>query len=78
MATRPERKKGSSRERTRAWRERMRAKGFTLKQVWVPDVNDPAFRDEIGREAEILAASPHEQEIMDWIAAVQADMDRDK
>lgn len=68
----------SSAERMRAHRQRMRAKGFTLKQVWVPDVNDPAFREEIEREAAILAASPHEQEIMNWIEAVQADMDWDR
>ncbi len=75
MATRKAR---SSAERMRAYRERLRAKGFTLRQVWVPNLNDPAFRAEIEREAEILAKSPHEQEIMDWIEAVQADMDWDR
>lgn len=31
----------SSREKVRAYRERMRAKGMRLVQMWVPDVREP-------------------------------------
>lgn len=39
----------SSREKVRAYRERMRAKGLRLVQMWIPDTRTPEFVGEQGR-----------------------------
>ena len=41
----------SSREKVRAYRERMRAKGMRLVQMWVPDARAPAATVEAPRQS---------------------------
>ena len=41
----------SSREKVRAYRERMRAKGLRLVQMWVPDTRTPDFGAEAHRQS---------------------------
>src|SRR4051794_41071381 len=60
-----------SRERTNAYRERLRAKGLKPATVWVPDVNDPEIRAQLKRDWEAISASPHEREVMEWVEAVR-------
>lgn len=50
----------SSRDKVRSHRERMRAKGMKLVQLWVPDVRSPAFRAEARRQSRLIARSEHE------------------
>jgi Protein of unknown function (DUF3018) len=45
----------SSTERVRKHRAEMRAKGYRLKQVWVPDRNDPVFKAELARGCQAIA-----------------------
>lgn len=70
MATKPERKKGSSRERTRAWRARMRAKGLRPVTLWVPDTRTDTFREQAAREARAVAASEEEADVMAFLESV--------
>ncbi|HEV2818363.1 MAG TPA: antitoxin MazE family protein [Allosphingosinicella sp.] len=50
----------SSRDRTRTYRARMRAKGMKLVQFWVPDTASPAFRAEARGQSLAVANSPTE------------------
>jgi Protein of unknown function (DUF3018) len=63
--------KRTSRERTRAYRERLRAKGLKPVTLWLPDVNDPEFIAQMRRECRLISESPHEKEIMEWIDGVR-------
>ncbi len=59
MATKPSAKKSktrpkSSREKVQVYRERMRAAGMRLIQMWVPDTRTAAFAKEARRQS-ILA-----------------------
>ena len=47
--------KPSSTARVAKHRAEMRAKGYRLKQMWVPDLNDPAFIAEIERANRAIA-----------------------
>ena len=63
--------KPTSAARTRAYRERMRAKGLKPVTVWAFDRNDPEFRKRLEEDFRRIRESPGEKEIMDWIEAVQ-------
>jgi hypothetical protein len=47
----------SSREKVRAYRERLRRQGLRPLQIWVPDVRSPAFRAEAHRQSLLVANS---------------------
>jgi hypothetical protein len=71
----PERKRpGSSRDKVRAYRERLRRQGLRPIQIWVPDVRSPAFKLEAHRQSALVGKSPHEREDQDFVDAVS---DRD-
>jgi hypothetical protein len=63
-------KKSDSRERVRAHREKMRAQGMRLIQIWVPDTRSAAFLKEAKRQSALIAASPSEAEDQAFIDAV--------
>jgi hypothetical protein len=61
----------TSRDKVQAYRERMRAKGFRLMQMWLPDTQSPEFAKEAHRQSLRAARSPTEREdqaFMDSIA----------
>lgn len=60
----------SSRDKVRTYRARMRAKGMKLVQIWVPDVNSPAFKAEARRQSRLIAQSPHEAEDQAFVDAI--------
>ena len=60
---------GRSRDKARAYRERLRRQGLRPIQIWVPDVRSPAFAAEAHRQSLAVANSPHEQEDQDFIDA---------
>ncbi|MDX2144347.1 MAG: antitoxin MazE-like protein [Rhodospirillaceae bacterium] len=73
-AGKPRRAKTAA-EKMRAFRARMRAKGFKLVQTWVPDTNDPAFIARVRRDVEALRGTPGEREAIAFIEAAAEDMD---
>jgi DNA-binding LacI/PurR family transcriptional regulator len=60
----------TGRERAARYRASMRAKGFRLKQFWVPDVRTPEFKAEARRQSLLVANSPHEAEHQAWVDSV--------
>jgi len=50
----------SSREKVRAYRQRMRALGLRPIQIWVPDTHAPEFAAEAHRQSILVASSPGE------------------
>ena len=52
-------RKSPSRDKVRAYRERMRAQGLRPIQIWVPDTRSAAFRDEAHRQSLVVASSAH-------------------
>lgn len=60
----------ASRERVRAYRERLRAQGLRPIQIWVPDVRSPRFEAEAHRQALAVAESSHAGEDQKFVEAV--------
>ncbi len=61
----------SSRDKVRSHRERLRQKGLRPIQIWVADVNSPAFASEARRQSLAVARSPYaggDQDFIDSIA----------
>jgi hypothetical protein len=65
----------SSRERTARYRARMRAKGYRLKQIWVPDLRRPEVLARVQAEARAIANSPHEPEDQAWVDEISEPME---
>ena len=60
----------SSREKVRAYRERLRRQGLRPIQIWVPDVRSRRFKAEAHRQSRVVAESDFSQEDQDFIDAV--------
>jgi hypothetical protein len=73
MARGPKRKP-SSRDKVRAYRERMRAQGMRPIQIWVPDTRTKAFAAAARRQSLAVARSIHEPEDQAFIDSL-ADFD---
>ena len=56
----------SNKERVRKHRDAMRAKGFRLLQIWVPDTRSAAFAKEARRQSRSLAENPDPDFDADW------------
>ena len=65
---------GRPRELSEAERQELLAQGFRPVEVWVPDLSDPATYAEAEAEARRIALADQEEDIMDWIEAIQKDM----
>jgi Antitoxin MazE-like len=63
-------KKRATREKVRAYRERMRKRGLRPIQIWVPDVRAEGFRAEAHRQSSAVAMSPKEAGDQAWIDSV--------
>jgi len=61
-----------SKERVRAYRERLRAQGLRPIQIWVPDVTSPRFAAEAHRQSALAAKSPHAEDDQAFADALQA------
>lgn len=59
-----------ARDKVRAYRERMRKKGFRLVQIWVPDVRTKEFRKQAHRQSLAVANSPGEKEDQAFIDSI--------
>lgn len=62
--------KRGSRDKVRAYRERMRARGLRPIQIWVPDTRTASFRAEAHRQSLAVARSPRERVDQDFIDAI--------
>jgi hypothetical protein len=60
----------SSKEKTRAYRERMKRKGMRQITIWVPDVRSPEFAAEAHRQSLAIANSPGEADDQAFIDSV--------
>lgn len=67
--------KATSAARTRAYRERMRAKGLRPVTIWTYDINDPVFRKRLEEDCRRIRASAQEKEIMAELEGFEADFD---
>ncbi len=69
MTANTNRKRGS-RDKVRAYRARMRARGFRPIQIWVPDTRTAAFRTEAHRQSLAVAQSAIARDDQDFIDTV--------
>lgn len=60
---------GSSKDRVREHRARLRAQGLRPIQIWVPDVHSPEFAAEARRQCLLIAASEQEAADQAWVDA---------
>lgn len=63
-------KRLSSREKVRAHRRRLRARGLRPIQVWVADTRTTAFKVAAHRQSQVVAQSPYARRDQDFIDAV--------
>ena len=66
-------KRDAGRRSVERYRGRMRAAGFRLVQLWVPDTRAPRFPSECRRQSRLASRHPHEAEILDEIEALRDD-----
>lgn len=64
----------SSASKVRQHREKLRAQGLRPIQMWVPDVNDPKIKEQIRREARLIAHSPHEKDDLAFVESLQSEL----
>ena len=63
-------KRRSTRDKVRSYRERMRARGLRPIQIWVPDTRTEAFRGQAHRQSLAVARSAHADRDQAFIDAV--------
>jgi hypothetical protein len=63
-------KRLSSRDKVRAHRKRLRARGLRPIQVWLPDTRTAAFKVEAHRQSLVVAQSPHARQDQDFIDTI--------
>ena len=62
----------SSRDKVRAYRQRLRRQGLRPIQIWVPDTHAPGFAEEAHRQSLAVANSPHEKDNQDFVDAASS------
>lgn len=70
MAQRP----ASTREKVQRHRDRLRAQGMRLVQIWVPDVRSRSFVLAARKQSRAVAASPFEAGDQAFIDAISTDL----
>ena len=60
----------TSREKVKAYRERMRAQGLRPIQIWVPDTRTPEFAAEAHRQSLLVAQSDRAKEDQDFVDSI--------
>ena len=64
-------RQGTSRDKVRAYRKRLRARGLRPIEFWLPDIRTAAFAAEAHRQSQLVARSQsarEDQEIIDAIS----------
>lgn len=65
---------GRPKELTEEEKAELLAAGYRPVEVWAPDLSDPAIHALAEAEAKRIAAADEEEDVMEWIEAVQRDM----
>lgn len=65
---------GRPRGLTEEERQALLAKGYRPVEMWLPDLSDPNVYALAEAEAKRIAAADQEEDITEWIEAVQKDM----
>lgn len=63
-------RRATSRDKVRAYRARLRARGLRPIQIWVPDVRSAAFQTEAHAQSALVGESTSAQEDQGFIDAV--------
>ncbi|WP_406854553.1 antitoxin MazE family protein [Alsobacter sp. KACC 23698] len=63
-------KREGNRQRVKSFRERQKAEGLRLVQVWMPDVRSAEFKAEAHRQSALVATSAHARDDQDFVDAV--------
>lgn len=66
----PAAKPAKSREKVRAYRERMRRRGLRPIQLWVPDVRSRSFAREAHRQSLLVGTHPFEADEQSFVDAI--------
>jgi len=64
---------GRPKELTEEERQRFIAAGYAPVEIWVPDLNNLAYRAEANRQAAAAAEADVEDRVMDWVEAVSGE-----
>jgi hypothetical protein len=62
--------RSTTQERVNKHRATLRAAGLRPVQIWVPDTRRAGFAEECLRQSLALIDDAHEDETLDWLAAV--------
>ncbi|HEV7252231.1 MAG TPA: antitoxin MazE-like protein [Mesorhizobium sp.] len=62
---------GRPRELSETEKAKLLAEGYRPVEVWLPDLTDPDVRARAQAEAKRIASADQEEDIMDWIDAIQ-------
>lgn len=65
---------GRPKELSEKERQELLAKGYRPVEIWVPDLSDSAVYALAEAEARRIALADQEEDVIDWIEAVQKDM----
>ena len=65
---------GRPRELTAEERRQLISEGYKPVEIWVPDLSDPEILARAKAEAKRIAKADQDEDIVDWIEAVQHDM----
>lgn len=65
---------GRPRELTVEERRRLISEGYKPVEIWVPDLSDPKMLARAEAEAKRIAKADQDEDILDWIEAVQKDV----
>jgi len=73
MVTKPRSKPGqraATRSKVQRHRDKLRAQGLRPIQIWVPDVDSPAFIKEARRQSLLAAQSPYAEDDQAFIDSI--------
>ena len=56
--------------RVRRYRDKQRASGLRLVQMWLPDTSDPRFIADVRRQCRILRNDPQEEQVLNEMLSV--------
>jgi len=65
---------GRPRELTADERRELISEGYRPVEMWVPDLSDPDVLARAEAEAKRIAKADQDEDIVDWIEAIQKDM----
>ncbi len=65
---------GRPRELSEEERQALLARGYRPVEMWIPDLSDPNVYALAEAEAKRIAVADQEEDITEWIEAVQKDM----